>query len=1036
MRMGAADHKKLTLFTIPAGVAFADALAHGLLGETKDDPKGLSSIHLLLPTRRATRTMQNAFLRLSKGAPILLPRLSALGEVDEDSLSLESIASSSNHAALTLPPAMPKIRRQILLARMIMEWKTRVHSPDQAFALAGTLGRLIDQCYMEGVTLDALPTLVPDEFADHWRVTLDFLSIIMKLWPALLDAHGMIDAADRSGRLTHALADHWDATRPTQRIIAAGSTGSIPATARLLRVIAGLPNGSVILPALDRDMDDDSWAALDDSHPQQALKKLLHGMDDNLHRHDVTVWPHTPPAQTDTNPTIAQKQLSARQWLAREMMRPAATADAWTTLDPDAETRTHVRDTLGRVRRIDAENPQEEAEAIALILRETLETPGRTASLVTPDRMLARRVSLIMNRWGIVMDDSGGQPLSTTRVGIFLRLIARAAIEQYAPAALLAAVKHSLVRWDDNDTADGRGMVRALDRHYLRGPAPARGWDGLTAHISAKRDAQIARGHEAPPDVVPLIDHLRTCFAPLDDVLQGDAETLRPLPDWLNAHIKVAEHLSRADTIWTGEDGEAAATVLAELHGELAQAFAGDTHAMPPMRLDDYLSIISGMMEGVNIRPAYGTHPRLSILGQIEARMSQADCVILAGLNDGTWPPDPGHDPWMSRPMRKQFGLPPTDQMVGFAAHDFACGFCAPTVYLSRSKRVDGTPTVPSRWLQRLDTVLQALDIPPEHLHDHPALHRARMFSDDGARVPAATRPAPTPAVDRRPMTLPVTDIETWMRDPYALYAKRILRLRKLDMLDKPEDAASRGTLIHEVFEHFVSDHMHDWPDDAQSRLITLAHDQMKDHMDDPRLWGFWWPRMEAAIDHFVTLETAQRAHSKPWALEATGTLPITLDDGQVFTLTAKADRIDRSVIDGRATVIDYKTGTLPSKKAIEAGLAPQLPLEGAMILHGGFNDSGPKPSVENLRAFTAWDGSGRKNPTILSVEEGDAVHLATYAYNGLRDLVTAFQNPATPYYSLPNPANAPKYRDYDQLARVQEWVVLSDADDEAEDAA
>lgn len=982
-----AEQRPPALFSIPAGVPFARHFAATLLQQNQANPHKLAEIRLFLPTRRACRIVRDEFLRLSEGAALILPRMQALGDLDEDGLGIEIAALSGVESARALPPAMPPLRRKILLARMIGKaWPDYGDHPEQALALAEALGRLLDRIHTEGLDIKNLPDLVDREkFAAHWQITLDFLTIIAQVWPDYLAETGAIDAADRRNRLLHLLADHWQAYPPSGPVYAAGSTGSIPATARLLGVIARLPQGAVILPGLDPDTDAKSWEALDDTHPQATLKTLLHSL--GMDRKDVRRWGALP--ETGSAPP--------RTLLAREMMRPAATTDRWRDL---ARSRTLLQQNLAGLERIDCPTAQDEARVISLIFRYVQHNQPLTAALVTFDRDLARRVAAACRRWGLEIDDSAGQPLIATPAGGFIRLTAEACAGKLAPVPLLALLKHSLAG-AGMPPADYRGAVRRLDVKPLRGPRPGPGFEGLRA-----------RAGETEPALLAALDSALAPFLALDDGQR------HPFPAFVAAHLQALEAMAAtpeqpgAARLWAGEDGEEAALFFSSLLQN-----AGE---MPLLRMADYPPVLTGLMAGVSVRPRWGTHPRLTILGPLEARLVQADIMILGGLNEGSWPPAAETDPWMSRPMRSRFGLPSPERGIGLSAHDFVQGFCAPRVILTRAERQGTAPTIPARWLQRLDAVLEAaeLGLPRTDWLDKAA-------SLDRAAAPIRiSRPAPTPPVEKRPVCLSVTEIETWMRDPYALYAKHVLNLKELDLIDESPDAAERGTVIHAALEAFTRTFPESLPEDAYIQLCQIGHNLIDAQIQDPRTRHFWGVRFDKMAEWFVSHEHTWRMQARTGQMEIMGTM--TLPESG-FTLRGKADRID-VLAEGGAAIIDYKTGTAPSEKEINAGFSPQLPLEAAMLRAGAFPDF-PESRVGYMGHWLVGGSRAQgENPV-----KGDPDDLADAALEGLRGLIERFADPATPYYSLPRPGIRPRHSAYNHLARVQEWAVLDNGNDGSE---
>ena len=986
------------VYTIPAGVPFVDALAAGLHARVGGGPEALAQATVLLPTRRACRALREAFLRQSGGRPLLLPRLTPLGDVDEDELALAGLGEpppgGGTEGGFGVPPEISGLRRHLLLTRLVLAFEGRRTTADQAARLAAELARLLDQVHTEGLSFDALAELVPEEFADHWRITLKFLRIITERWPAVLAEEGCVDPMVRRNLLLEAQADAWRKAPPAGPVVAAGSTGSIPATADLLKVVAGLPGGCVVLPGLDRDADDETWQALEPSHPQFGMARLLEHL--GIAHGDVEEWP---------SPGVPAAP-AARAALVNAALRPAATGARRPGDAPPEEA-------LAGVTRIDCPGPQEEAGVIALVMRETLEhaDEGRTAALVTPDRALARRVASELGRWGIEVDDSAGRPLAQTAPGAFLRLTARMAAEAFAPVPLLAALKHPLAAGGQAPAAF-RGQVRRLEIAVLRGPRPGPGVKGLRAALP-RREKALRR----------LLTALDTATRPFARMLRRKKAPLRQL---LRAHVDMAEALAAtdaetgADRLWAGEAGEAAAGFVHEL-----DEAAG---ALKPLPGAGYAALLETLMARPVVRPRFGLHPRLHIWGLLEARLQHADVLILGGLNEDTWPPEAHANPWMSRPMLAQFGLPLPERRVGLAAHDFAQAFSAPSVVLTRAERVEGTPTVPSRWLLRLENLLRGTGPETEMRGDTPWL-RWQGLLDAPRDIRPSPPPAPKPPLGARPRRLSVTQVETWMRDPYAIYARHVLRLAALEPIDADPGAADYGSIIHHALDAFLKENPGPLPGDAAGRLLEIGRRAFAPYRDRPGVWAFWWPRFERIAGWFVDVERDRRADLKASASEADGRLTVDGPAGP-FVLTAKADRID-TLADGTLAVIDYKTGAPPSKREVAAGFAPQLPLEATIAQAGGFAGvPGATVSALDYWRLRGGEPAGERVSAAGTGKDGkDVPTLIAEALDGLGALIAAFDREDTPYEARPRPDAAPRFSDYEHLARIKEWSTSGEED-------
>lgn len=993
------------LFTIPLHLPFLDTLVAGLRAEIGEDPLALSRVTIFLPTRRACRALREAFLRASAGRALLLPRMRPLGDLDDDDLALAPADAASEAGGVDIPPALPALRRRLLLTRLILEWGKRRGTepllPGQAAALARELARFLDEVHDEAGDFANLANLAPAEYAEHWQLVLKFLAVLTEHWPRIVAAEGGLDPSVRRNAVLAAQAEAWRREPPPDRIIAAGLTGALPAVADLLAVIATLPRGSVVLPGLERGADPESWPefAEDPTHPQHVMAQLLHRLE--LTPDDIRDWPA--PAVPGGPP--------ARAALIREILRPAAATHEWREIAGSGAGGLDER-ALAGVYRLDCVGPQEEAGAIALLLRQRLDHPGETAALVTPDRDLARRVASELRRWDIEIDDSAGLPLNKTPPGIFLRLVLDLAATNLAPMPLLAALKHPLAACGVAPERL-RDSVRRLEMAVLRGPRPAPGFAGLAAAIDPRAG-----------DLHALLARLQTALSPLLEALASENASITAL---VAAHVGAAEALaadggeSGATRLWREEAGEVATRFIAEL----IEA-AGD---FPALSGADYPALFEALIAGPVVRPNYGRHPRLAIWGLLEARLQQADLIVLGGLNEGTWPGDAASDPWLSRPMRQAFGLPPPERRIGIAAHDFAQAFGAREIVLTRASRVEGAPTVPSRWLLRLETVLRASDLQDafaamqRQRQMQSLLAWQRLLDEPTNPVGAVAPPVPRPPVASRPRRLSVTEIETWMRDPYAIYARHVLHLKALDPLDADPGAAERGLLVHSALDLFVKRHPGPLPQDAETLLTAIGEEVFGSMLSRPGVWAFWWPRFQRIARWFIALEATRRPMIAASHSEVRGALVLAGPAGP-FQLVCKADRVDRRH-DGALIVIDYKTGAVPRRGDVDLGFAPQLPLEAAIAEAGGLDGI----TAAQVAELAYWRLSGGFEAGEVKPLAGDdeVRRLADAAFAGLRALIARFDDPATPYRSAPRPEHAPRFTDYAQLARVKEWSLAAE---------
>lgn len=991
----------INLFTIPSGAAFADELARGVFKRyaIEGDPFALARALILVPTRRAIRTLGDAFARVSPGGVAVLPRMRALGDFDEAPSPLDDPAAYdvTPDVVPDMPPPLSPLRREFLLTKLIQRWalnaaKDEARSalgattPALALKLARELAVLLDQATTEGLAWEKLKGIVPDNLSLHWEQTVQFLTILTEQWPSLLAAEKASDPSAHRDAALRLAAQRWAAAPPRFPVIAAGSTGSVPATAELLRTIAYMPNGAVVLPGIDLGLDRQAWEATEQGHPQHGMRQLLEKLDAT--RRDVEPW------------TEGGDPRAARSRLIAEALRPAETTPAWRDFVHDA--REAIGEGLKGLSMFTARTPSEEALAIACALRAAVEVPGKTAALVTPDRTLGRRVASELKRWGIAIDDSAGMPLSQTPVGRFLSLIVDAAAEAFAPVPLLALLKHPLAAVNFPRRSEARYQALRLEEKALRGPRPDPGLEALRKMLGDAAEAAA------------LITNLKTAYGPFATTM---AEGRHDVTVLARLHREAAELISMEDkregAIWDDDAGKAADALferISEAAAEIGLVMDGR----------EYAAFIRTVMDTVPVRPRYGRHPRLSILGPLEVRLQHPDLMILGSLNEGVWPPatDPG--PWLNRPMRRDLDISQPERRVGLSAHDFAQAAAAPEVILVRAEKDAGAPTTPSRWLTRLTMLVDGAGM-GGRLVDERWLQVARALDRPREEAQPIEPPAPRPPVAARPRKLPVTQIERWLRDPYSLYAKRILDLEPLDAIDEAPGAADRGTTIHDALDQFVKLYPRDLPsdDEAYGVLIECGKAAFGELLQRPGVRGFWWPRYERIARWFLTFERERRANAVEIKGEQKGELTFAAPGGP-FTLTAKADRIEILPADA-IVVADYKTGNVPTTKQVLAGFSPQLTLEAAIALAGGF----PGITAQSVEAFVYVELKGGNVPGAVKrvkLEDSTPDAEAAAAREKLAAYVAAFDEPDMPYLSKPRVLLERFAGGYDHLARVKEW--------------
>jgi len=1037
----------MRVFSVPVSVPFLRSVIAALVDgrlvpgfEARSNPARLAEATLYLPTRRAMRVAREVFLDELNLDAAILPRIVALGDIDEDELAFaEESEPLGGVAPLDIPPKLGELERRLTLARLVAAWARSpvtsplvVGGPASTLALAGDLARLMDDMVTRGVDWDALDGLVPDQLDQYWQHSLQFLQIARQTWPGYLAEIGRIEPAARRDLLITAEAARLTA-RHDGPVIAAGSTGSMPATAKFLHAVALLPQGAVVLPGLDTDLDDEAWDGIGgvtdaqgkvirhpaSNHPQFAMHGLLRRL--GIDRRDVEM--------------LGTPASGGREVLVSEALRPSEATARWHERLKQTDVAAKIASAMENLAIVAAPNPEMEGLAIAVAMREARHL-GKSAALVTPDRALARRVMAALSRWNLGYNDSGGDALMETSSGIFARLAAEAVAKGLEPPTLLALLKHPLCRLGRAQGAFA-GALETLELAVLRGTRPQPGTGGLARELVRFRDelAKLRSGeasslHPSEPrarlavdalgQAEALVAGLRAALGPLESL---SASKPYDFAELAARHREVLIELSRDEAgvalAFEGPEGTALAAAFDDLLGERQRC--GLMVALP-----DYPDLFQTAFGDRAVRRPEKPDATLHIYGPLESRLMQVDRVIIGGLIEGVWPPAPRIDPWLSRPMRHELGLDLPERRIGLSAHDFTQLLGTDDVILSHAAKAGGAPAVASRFLHRLEAVAGEAHWGAAEAKGATYVRYAEAM-DQPDKVAPIPQPAPKPPRATRPTKLSVTAIEDWLRDPYTIYAKYILRLDPLDPVDMPLSAADRGSAIHDAIGEFTQIFAAGLPPDPVRVLREIGGKYFAPLMERPEARALWWPRFQRIASWFAEWEAARRGTIAEIVAETRGEIVIPLDNERTFTLSARADRIERSD-DGRYAILDYKTGQPPTGKQVRMGLSPQLTLEAAILREGGFSGIAAGSSVADL-IYVRLSGNnppGEQRTLELKINKSDTPQppdeAATYALRELETLVRKFEDEDQAYTSLNLSMWANRYGSYDDLARIKEW--------------
>lgn len=975
------------IYNVSAEISLVDFLAERFFNQYADSPEKLAEVLFLLPSARACRNLQEAFVRINGKNPTILPRIKPIFDTQDEDICL----CDGSNVELKINPEIPPFYRQLAFTKMILatpdKWGLGKISTAQAYALAQNLAELIDLTDENELDFADITNIVRAEYAEHWQEILKLLAIITHYWPKISEQEKFTDSVKRRILMLKEQLKIWKNESPTQKIVVAGTTAGFPVVKELIKTVSELSCGEIFLYGVDMYLSENDWQKIDENHPQFELKELLDFL--NLRRCDVE--------------NADKFEVSAKQRFVSELMRPAATTREWQKIVHNK----FADKTFDFLKIVNCDDLRQEAYAVSLIMREALETEEKTVALVTSDRNLARRVISELKRWNIIADDSSGRPLHLTALGIYLRLIINVIEQNFSQVSLLALLKHPFTKCG-LPTDEYKIMVYHIEQKWRN--------DKKLSDLTAQEENLLHKVY----DILQPLHEL--WFSPMSDFAQ-----------MFEQHIAVAEKLADTDSktgdklIWRKEDGFAMSKFVAQF---LAQA-----NVLGTIKSNDYAELLTAVMAQQAVRVQFGQHPRIKIIGPIEARLHNFDITIIGEANEGSWPPAAQTDMWMSRPMKKEFGLPLPERAIGVCAADFAHLLHGKQVYITRAEKVDGAPSSKSRWLLRLETVLAAnyadsaeKDVKSAYsfVYDKKYVGWAKNFeraSEEEIKAHKISSPAPKPPLYARPHKLSAGKFSEWISNPYSIFAGYILRLYPLDKLDRPYGAADYGDFVHTLFLRFNNKYPAQYPPYGQAvaEMKNIMENLLDEWKITPEVSAFWRPKISAIIEWVVKTEEKIRPQLKILHNEISGETVWKTLNGE-FVITARADRIEET-LSGKINIVDYKTGSnIPSGKAVINGYAPQLPVEAIIAQNGGF--AGVKKA--EVASMSYWKVADK----IVEIKDDDAVAAIENTTNRLKNLIEIFENENTPYYSRPNPSVVSSNTDYDHLSRYLEWS-LKDSDSE-----
>ena len=1003
--------KKQSLFTIAPHASFLEILANNILDGTLlngwdiSSDFGLSDITIFLPTKKSRLELADIFNKKLNGA--LLPDIKTFGDEKEE----ESVFLPPNNLAPfdlePLPKAISTIRRSLILSKLTQGYlKEKPLSSSQVFALSSSLSSLIDDCHIEDVKIENLKNITPDNLSENWQENLEFLKIAFDVLPHILKEENLIDIALLQKIKLQRQAENLENIYKNKPIIAAGSTGSVLATAKLLKAITKLKRGVVVFPSLDISLSNETLKTLSDkktnphSHPQYVLVETLKNLGAKLG--DVK--------------ELAPKKNTTRTNIIRSSLALMNESANWANIRKKYQD--DIKTAFKDISFIGADNDELQARAIAFATYDFL-IKNKSVGIISPNRNLARRISVELKRFNIEVDDSAGTPLFHTPIMRFARQVITLVKGNFSSLDLVALLQNKFTHFALS-RAEINKRAQWLEYALLRGQNPKEGIDGL--RIALKQNLN----NENPYAPLKLSEKQGEELSDLFDRLEI---TLNPLIVlFSNKKIKIAQFANVFERvildIVKDENDD-----LKILQNWLQNLSKEDENINLEVDVFDIESSLQSLMANISSHAKTAFNAPVNIWGQLEARLQNKDLMILAGLNETIWPKiaDPGV--WLSRNMAVELGLEPKEKRIGQAAHDFEMALGNENVIISYAKRKGVDPIQPSRFLQRLSAFIGD-EISQECQKKGDIWLEKALNIDFCENVTPALRPSPNPKKALRPKSLSVTEIETLMRSPYDIYAKYILNLKPLDPLGMKPDARNRGNIIHAIFEQFIKEKIDINSKEAFEDIMKIAKENFAS-LNNPSQEILHFKRFENIAREFIKFEKIRDKEIKKRNAEVKGNWKLNGAD-PIFTLRGKADRID-ILNNGELEILDFKTGSIPDAKDMRGFFAPQMLLEAAMAREGAFKNIIPAKIASlkyiklsfSPKSFEITDYKFEKNTNLDLAVDKIIERLSRHVHEYLL-------NDKTPMSAriFPN-LNQKFIGNYEHLSRTGEWSLADDLEGE-----
>jgi ATP-dependent helicase/nuclease subunit B len=936
-----------------------------------------------MPNRRSANALRTVFLEEIESGSRILPSIEAIGDLDEKAIVLSGVDSDSLLEYLKSQKTSLEIGYRLLLLRETM--LNYSHSSiEQAMGLSKELDVFLRDIENYEIDFSKLDNLVGEDLAIHWQQILDFLKNFGTRWQDLLNKHNIASTYGNrvsSVRFYEKILKKVGLKNP---LLMVGNFEPSESTLNLMKTLLKCDNAYLIFKGLENVMTAEECQSIDETHSHFLSEKTLEKL--ALDKRSMVNLRY-PEYKTIGNDSLQSLYIS---------MLPPELTYRWQNNDKICE--------LKHIQYIECREIHDELNLIMVYLLDHIAKNGLKNIALVANQELSQRLELLLSYWNIPFNNNYGKKFILHGVVRYLMLIVEVYNENYRANKLLSLLKNNFTRFG-YDREKLLKNIQLFEEYILHNGVNRNGMESYRVNLRSVENEQTRE------DLTEFFDRIESYFAILD------GKNL-PLEKLVQNHLQLAEKLAGsvendgADILWHSE--ESGEKVRELFYGELLlqSKYFGNSN------IADYEYILNFLISERSYSDDYSLYPAVNITSVQEAQLINYDLVIIANLNDGANPMNTPPDPWMSRKMRIDLGLPPRETEIGKSYFNLIQLVAQKKVLLTRSRNVDGTPSIKSRFLQRLETMLHCNGL---GLATNEAIVRGfqkyHSFEYNLENNIYKVRPQPKPPVNLRPRNLSATNIDLLNLNPYDIYVKKILALKKTNPLEKENIHARVGIILHSIFERYSRDY-EKYRRSGSGALALLVKDTL-DHSfaNDQLLTELYYDRVLETTRYFIELDERSRKENYSITLEDWNECD--LGAGKNFFLSARIDRMEK--LNNSMRIIDYKTGTAPSKTDIICGWRLQLPVE-ALIL----SKSRPGIDIESLQYWLVK----QKNCKVTEINDGEKMRgtnniilireLVKKTEEFVMKLVDLFDNEFTGYTATNRNSH---YSDFNHLSRLEEWL-------------